>query len=158
MLKKRFIKILISIVICVAVGAFAAMYTQSTVNTWYPTLNKPFFNPPNWLFAPVWTFLYILMGIALGIVWSKGFYDKRVRTALYFFALQLILNAGWSVLFFGLKQPFWALVEIIALFIVLLFTYRRFKVVDKRAAYLLIPYIAWVAFATALNFEIWRLN
>ena len=158
MFKNRSTKILTAVLICIAVGIYAATCTQTSVNTWYLTLNKPFFTPPNWLFAPVWSVLYVLMGIAAGIVWHKGAYHKWVKTALYHFALQLILNAAWSVLFFGLRQPFWALLDIIALFLLLLFTYKWFKIVDKTAGLLLIPYMIWVAFATALNFEIWRLN
>jgi len=156
--KKRFIRIAICVGICLFVGFIAAVATQSSVHDWYLNLNKPIFNPPNWLFAPVWTVLYILMGVAAGMVWNKGFYHKWVKTALYHFGIQLILNAFWSVIFFGLKLPFLALFVIIVLFILLLPTYKWFKVVDKNAAYLLLPYLIWVAFAAALNFEIWRLN
>lgn len=158
MIKKRFTRIAICVSICLVVGFIAAMATQSSVHDWYVKLNKPIFNPPNWLFAPVWTILYILMGVAAGMVWNKGFYHKWVKTALYHFGIQLILNAFWSVIFFGLKLPLVALFIIIGLFILLLPTYKWFKVVDKRAAYLLLPYLIWVAFAAVLNFEIWRLN
>jgi tryptophan-rich sensory protein len=158
MIKKKSTRIAICVSVCLIVGAIAAMATQSSVHDWYLSLNKPIFNPPNWLFAPVWTVLYILMGVAAGIVWDKGFYHKWVKTALYHFGIQLILNAFWSVVFFGLKLPLPALFIIIALFILLLPTYKWFKVVDKNAAYLLLPYLIWVAFAAALNFEIWRLN
>lgn len=156
--KKLSIKLLISILFCLAVGAVGAISTQSSVDGWYTIINKPSFNPPNWIFAPVWTVLYILMGIAAGLVWHKGFYHKWVQTALYHFGFQLILNAAWSILFFGMQQPLWALIEILVLFTIILLTIKWFKVVDKRAAYLLIPYACWVAFATLLNFEIWRLN
>lgn len=158
MIKKRFIRIAICVSLCLVVGFIAAMATQSSVHGWYVSLNKPIFNPPNWLFGPVWTVLYIMMGVAAGLVWDKGFYHKWVKTALYHFAIQLILNAFWSVIFFGLKLPLPALFIIIGLFILLLPTYKWFKVVDKRAAYLLLPYLIWIAFAAALNFEIWRLN
>lgn len=158
MIKKRFTRIAICVSICLVVGFIAAMATQSSVHDWYVKLNKPIFNPPNWLFAPVWTILYILMGVAAGMVWNKGFYHKWVKTALYHFGIQLILNAFWSVIFFGLKLPLVALFIIIGLFILLLPTYKWFKVVDKRAAYLHLPYLIWVAFAAVLNFEIWRLN
>lgn len=158
MFKKKVVKIGLSIIVCISVGVFAAMSTQSSVNTWYTTINKPFFTPPNWLFGPVWSVLYVLMGIAAGLVWHKGFYHKWVKTALYHFVLQLILNAAWSILFFGLQCPLIALVDIIALFILLLFTIKWFKIVDKRAAYLLTPYAFWIAFAAMLNFEVWRLN
>ncbi|WP_343765753.1 TspO/MBR family protein [Gangjinia marincola] len=158
MKRKHYIKIVVSILLCLLVGFAASLATQFSVDTWYATLKKPFFNPPNWLFAPVWTVLYILMGIAAGIVWSKGFYHRWVKTALYHFILQLILNASWSLLFFGLQRPLLALIVIITLFIFILYTIKWFKLVSKPAAYLLIPYLIWVGFAAVLNFEIWRLN
>ncbi|MGB3776115.1 MAG: TspO/MBR family protein [Leeuwenhoekiella sp.] len=158
MIQKNAIRIAICISICLLVGIIAAISTQSSVHDWYITLNKPDFNPPNWIFAPVWTILYLLMGFAAGIVWNKGFYHKWVKTALYHFGIQLILNALWSVIFFGLRSPLPALFIIISLLVLLFFTYKWFKVVDTKAAYLLVPYILWIAFASALNFEIWRLN
>jgi len=158
MITQRAIRILIIITICLIVGFLSAIATQSSVSTWYPTLSKPVFTPPNWLFAPVWTVLYILMGTAAGMVWNKGYYHKWVKTALYHFGFQLILNASWSILFFGMHLVVPALLIIISLFILLLFTFKWFKVVKPIAAYLLLPYLIWVAYATALNFEIWRLN
>ncbi len=158
MITQRAIRILIMITICLIVGFLSAIATQSSVSTWYPTLSKPVFTPPNWLFAPVWTVLYILMGTAAGMVWNKGYYHKWVKTALYHFGFQLILNASWSILFFGMHLVVPALLIIISLFILLLFTFKWFKVVKPEAAYLLLPYLIWVAYATALNFEIWRLN
>ncbi|WP_028376530.1 TspO/MBR family protein [Leeuwenhoekiella sp. MAR_2009_132] len=155
---KKIKRILIAVFICLAVGFIGAVATQSSVTTWYPTLTKPFFTPPNWLFAPVWTTLYILMGIAAGLVWDGGFYHKWVKTALYHFGFQLLLNAFWSIIFFGLHLIMPALLVITALLILLLFTYKWFRVVNVKAAFLLIPYIIWVCYATALNFEIWRLN
>lgn len=152
------IRISVALGICLFVGFMASLATQAGIGDWYTTLEKPSFNPPNWIFGPVWALMYILMGIAAGIVWSKGFYHKWVQTALYHFGFQLLLNAGWSLLFFGLKEPLWALIDIVALFIVLLITIRWFKIVSDRAAYLLIPYAVWVLFAAVLNFEIWRLN
>lgn len=140
------------------VGFLSGFATQSSVNDWYLTLNKPFFNPPNWVFAPVWSALYVLMGIAAGIVWAKGYYHIWVKTALYHFVFQLLLNALWSIVFFGLKSPLGALFIIIALNILLLFTFKWFKVVKAAAAYLLLPYMAWVAFASLLNAAIWYLN
>jgi tryptophan-rich sensory protein len=140
------------------VGFLSSFATQSSVNSWYLTLNKPSFNPPNWVFAPVWTVLYILMGIAAGLVWAKGYYHLWVKTALYHFVFQLLLNALWSVVFFGLKNPFIALLIITGLNVLLLFTFKSFKVADTKAAYLLLPYMVWVGFATVLNFAIWYLN
>ncbi len=143
---------------CLLVGFLSSFATQSSVNSWYLTLNKPSFNPPNWVFAPVWTVLYILMGIAAGLVWAKGYYHLWVKTALYHFVFQLLLNALWSVVFFGLKNPFIALLIITGLNVLLLFTFKSFKVADTKAAYLLLPYMVWVGFATVLNFAIWYLN
>lgn len=143
---------------CLLVGFLSSFATQSSVNSWYLTLNKPSFNPPNWVFAPVWTVLYILMGIAAGLVWAKGYYHLWVKTALYHFVFQLLLNALWSIVFFGLKNPFIALLIITGLNVLLLFTFKSFKVADTKAAYLLLPYMVWVGFATVLNFAIWYLN
>ncbi|CAI8184513.1 MAG: Tryptophan-rich protein TspO [SAR116 cluster bacterium] len=157
-MKKSIYYILISVAICLLVGFLSGFATQSSVNDWYLTLNKPFFNPPNWVFAPVWSALYVLMGIAAGIVWAKGYYHIWVKTALYHFVFQLLLNALWSIVFFGLKSPLGALFIIIALNILLLFTFKWFKVVKAAAAYLLLPYMAWVAFASLLNAAIWFLN
>ncbi|RXG11707.1 TspO/MBR related protein [Leeuwenhoekiella aestuarii] len=158
MITQKALRILIPVTICLIVGFLDAIATQSSVDVWYINLEKPFFTPPNWLFGPIWTLLYILMGVAAGMVWNKGFYHKWVKTALYHFGFQLILNASWSIFFFGLKLILPALIIILALLILLLFTFKWFKVVNPSAATLLIPYIIWVAYATALNFEIWRLN
>ena len=152
------VKIFVALAVCLFIGFMASLATQVGIADWYPTLNKPWFNPPNWIFGPVWGVLYVLMGIAAGIVWSKGFYHKWVKTALYHFLFQLLLNGAWSILFFGLKEPLWALLDIIVLFVILIFTIKWFKIVSNTAAYLLIPYAVWVLFAAILNFEIWRLN
>lgn len=152
------VKILIGVVVCLGIGFLGSIATQTTVNTWFTTLEKPFFNPPSWLFAPVWTMLYILMGVAAGLVWNKGFHHLWVKTALYHFGFQLVLNASWSVAFFGYQSPLVALFIIIALIVLVLITFKWFKIVSNTAAYLLIPYILWIVFAAALNFEIWRLN
>lgn len=143
---------------CLTIGFLSSFATQSSVNDWYLELNKPSFNPPNWIFAPVWTVLYIMMGVAAGIVWAKGFYHIWVKTALYHFGIQLLFNALWSIIFFGFKNPFGALLIILALLVLLIFTIKWFKVVSRTAAYLLIPYLLWVCFATALNYKIWELN
>jgi len=157
-MKKKLLYIAISVLLCLVIGFLSSFATQSSVNDWYVTLNKPSFNPPNWIFAPVWTILYILMGISAGLVWARGFYHIWVKTALYHFGFQLLLNALWSIVFFGLMQPLLALFVIIALVIMLLFTFKWFKIVNKTAAYMLIPYIIWVSFATILNYKIWELN
>lgn len=157
-MKNQYKYIGVSVAICLLVGFLSSFATQSSVNEWYVELNKPWFNPPNWIFAPVWTVMYILMGIAAGIVWAKGFYHIWVKTALYHFGIQLLFNALWSIIFFGFNNTFGALLVIITLLVLLIFTIKWFKVVNKTAAYLLIPYLLWVCFATVLNYKIWELN
>ncbi len=139
-------------------GFLSGYATKASIIDWYPTLNKPSFNPPNKIFAPVWTVLYTMMGIAAGIVWAKGFHHVWVKTALYHFIFQLLFNALWSIVFFGLKQPLLALLVIIVLLTLIILTIKWFKVVNKTAAYLMIPYLLWVCFATVLNYKIWELN
>ncbi|MEP0133739.1 MAG: TspO/MBR family protein [Eudoraea sp.] len=157
-MKKKLTYIAISVTICLVIGFLSGFATQSSVNDWYLSLNKPSFNPPNWIFGPVWVLLYILMGIAAGIVWAKGFYHIWVKTALYNFGFQLLFNALWSVVFFGFKNPFWALLVILVLLALILQTIKWFNVVSRTAAYLLIPYFLWVCFATILNYKIWEMN
>lgn len=131
--------------------------SQFLPGEWYASLAKPSWNPPGWVFAPVWTVLYILMGAAAWIVWRKaGFAGAPV--ALGLFILQLVLNALWSYLFFGIRQPALALVDIVALWLAILATTVGFRRVSVPAGALLLPYLAWVGFATALNFTLWRLN
>lgn len=158
MTQKKIVNIVIAVVICLLIGFLSSFATQSSVNTWYTTLNKPSFNPPNEIFAPVWTVLYILMGVAAGIVWSKGFHHIWVKTALYHFGFQLLFNALWSIVFFGFQSPSWALLVILVLLTLIILTIKWFRVVSKLAALLLIPYLLWVGFATVLNFKIWQLN
>ena len=157
-MQRKIIKIIITVSVCLLIGFLSSMATQSSVNDWYLTLNKPSFNPPNWLFAPVWTILYLMMGVAAGVVWGKGFHQIWVKTALYHFGFQLLLNALWSMVFFGLKDVLAALFIIIALIIAIAFTIKFFKVVSRKAAILMIPYLLWVCFATILNYKIWELN
>ena len=152
-------KIAIWVVICLVVGYVSSMYTRSSITTWYPTLEKPFFNPPNWLFAPVWTMLYILMGVSAGLVWQKIDTQKElVKKGLFFFTIQLILNGFWSVLFFGWNNILLSLIEIILLFLFLFETYLTFKKLDKTSSLLLIPYMVWVIFASILTASIYFLN
>ncbi len=155
----KYLKIAIFVATCLAVGFLSGQATQSSVNTWFPTLIKPSFNPPPWVFAPVWSLLYTMMGIAAGLVWSRiDFETETVRKALLFFAIQLALNALWSLLFFGLKNPFLALIEIVLLWLMIYETYVKFIKIDKIAGYLFVPYLLWVSFATVLNAGIWWLN
>ncbi len=132
--------------------------TRQALSSWYANLNKPFFTPPGWLFGPVWTTLYLLMGIAAFLLWQKGLENRTVRIALLFFLIQLALNALWTPLFFGLQMPLLAFVEIIFLLAAILLTIIFFAKVSALAAVLLCPYILWVAFAAVLNASIWILN
>lgn len=157
-MKKKILYIIISVAVCLLIGFLTGIVVQSSVNDWYVSLNKPFFNPPNWVFAPVWTILYILMGVSAGLVWARGFYHIWVKTALYHFAFQLVFNALWSIVFFGFKNPFWALLVILALLVLILLTFKWFNIVHKKASYLLIPYFIWVCYATLLNYKIWEMN
>ena len=150
---------MVMVATCLAIGYLSSQVTQSSVNTWYPTINKPFFTPPNWAFPVAWTTLYVFMGVAAGLVWNRIEIEvDTVRKGLTYFAIQLALNALWSYLFFGLKNPLLALVEIVLLWLMIYETYALFKKVDKIAGYLFIPYLLWVTYATALNASIWWLN
>jgi len=152
------IKLITSITICLAAGVLGSVFTTPAIPSWYTTLIKPSFAPTNWLFAPVWTTLFIMMGISLFLVWQKGMENRHVKIALYIFGGQLILNVLWSAAFFGLKSPLAGLIDIFILWIFILFTILFFMKVSRTAALLLIPYILWVSFAAVINFFIWRLN
>ena len=155
----KYVKIIISVSVCLLVAFLASLATQSSVKTWFLTIEKPFFNPPGWLFAPVWTLLYIMMGIAFGLIWSSDFKDKKVvKSAMIIFGIQLALNALWSILFFGLCNPLLAFIEILLLWLFIFETIKVFKPIDSLASKLLYPYLAWVSFATILNASIWWLN
>lgn len=147
-----------SILICQGAGLMGSFFTAPAVKDWYPTLVKPSFNPPNWLFGPVWTTLFLLMGIALYLIWEKGLKEKKGKAVFDFFFLHLALNILWSALFFGLRNPLLGLVEIVVLWGVIAYLIKAFGRIDKRAGWLLVPYLAWVSFAAFLNFSIWKLN
>ena len=145
-------------IICEVAGIIGSIFTTPAISSWYLTLNKPFFTPPNWLFAPVWLTLYALMGIAAYMVYVKGISAKIVRTALIIFAVQLGLNIAWSAIFFGLKNPLGGFVEIVVLWLAILLTIIYFYRVSKPAGLILIPYILWVTLASALNLFVIILN
>ena len=180
-MKNKIIKLAVSIIICQGAGIAGSFFTASAIPIWYAALAKPFFVPPSWLFAPAWTILFLLMGISLYLVWEKKFKVRategqeiprawnpisqklfsgswKEENIIAIFALQLALNILWSVIFFGLKLPAVAFAEILMLWFAILYTIVNFYRVSKPAAYLLIPYIAWVTFAAILNFSIARLN
>ena len=142
----------------IAIGFLSSKVTQPVISFWYASLIKPFFSPPNWLFATVWTLLYILMGWASGRVWYFGIRHRWGKTALYHFGAQLIFNGLWSLVFFGLKNPLLGLIVIIALLILIERTIYWFRLVDKVSSFMLYPYLVWVCFATLLNAGILYLN
>ncbi|MEI7751014.1 MAG: TspO/MBR family protein [Candidatus Omnitrophota bacterium] len=152
------IKAILCILLCLSAGGIGSTFTMPAIPTWYASLIKPSFSPPNWVFAPAWTLLYILMGLAAAKVWQKGLQNPQVRTALVIFLVQLILNMLWSVLFFGLRSPLYGLVDILFLWAMILVTIAQFSKVSTLAAALLLPYILWVTFASGLNIGIFFLN
>jgi translocator protein len=155
-MKALLLKCTIAVVICLAAGALGSLATDT--GSWYQQLNKPSFNPPSWVFGPVWTLLYICMGIAAGLVWNLPKGDKTKRIALLFFWAQLVLNALWSFSFFGAQNPQLGLVNIVLLLLVLASTVYFFFKLHETAGWLLVPYLAWVGFASLLNLQIVRLN
>lgn len=145
-------KLAISIGLCLLAGAIGSIFTFQSIPIWYSGLNKPSFTPPSWIFAPAWTALYLLMGISLYLVWQKT--QKISKT----FLLQLGLNVLWSIAFFGLRSPLYGLAVIIPLWFAIAVTIIEFNKTSRKAALLLLPYLAWVSFAAALNFFVWKLN
>jgi tryptophan-rich sensory protein len=154
----RVIQFSVSIAVCLLAGLIGSVFTTPAIPTWYAALVKPALNPPAWVFGPVWTMLFILMGIALYIVWSKGWGQKNVQVAMAIFAVQLALNVLWSYLFFGLQAPFFALLEIVLLWVAILMTIGASYRVSVPAAALLVPYFIWVSFAAYLTYGIYALN
>ena len=146
-----------AIVACEGAGIVGSLFTISAINSWYITLNKPIFSPPNWLFGPVWTLLYFLMGVSLYLIWNKRTKINKKIAYKVFFA-QLLLNTLWSVLFFGLKNPAAGFVGILLLWYFIFRTIQEFKKISTLSSYLLYPYLAWVSFATLLNLAIVVLN
>jgi translocator protein len=152
------LKLIGCMAICELTGLVGSLAMMRTLPTWYASLHKPSFSPPDWIFGPVWTILYLIMGIALYLVLRKGFFEPGVKTAIIVFAVQLILNAVWSFLFFGSESPLLGLIDIVLLWTAIAVTIVFFSYVSKPAALLLFPYIFWVSFAVVLNFFLWRLN
>jgi len=153
----QIIKVVISILIAQAAGLIGSVFTASNVRGWYTTIARPSWNPPSWVFGPVWTALFTLMGIASYIIWKHRDLPYA-RAALVFYVIQLILNVLWSIFFFGLKNPGLAFVEILILLALIIVTTVLFWKVKPVAGALMLPYIAWVSFASYLNYTIWRLN
>lgn len=178
---KQTIALILFVLLCLAVGAVGSLFTAEAITIWYSTLIKPPLNPPNWIFGPVWTILYVLMGISLFLVWKNGWkvrnpllaYKRKAwnrwserfwvgnlqkQNIIAVFSVQLVLNALWSYLFFGLHHPGLAFFEILALWFAIIYTIINFYRVSKLAAWLLVPYILWTTFAIYLNYSIWIQN
>lgn len=155
-------KLLISLALPQLAGLIGSLFTSSVIPTWYATLNRPSLSPPNWIFGPVWTTLFVLMGIAFYLVWTKWavlpWTKRQKRLAVVLFGAQLVLNTLWSIIFFGLQSPGGALIEIVFLWLAIAATIITFAKISRPAAWLLVPYIAWVSFASYLNYAIWSLN
>ena len=143
---------------CYLAAAIGSLFTTPNIPTWYATLSRPDFAPPDWVFGPVWTALYTMMGISAYLVWREGLADPGVRAAMAVFVLQLAINISWSAAFFGLRSPLAGLAVIIILWGLIALNIQRFRGISRTAGALLIPYLLWVSFAAVLNFEIWRLN
>lgn len=154
---KQAIGLIAWIMLCLAVGGLGAFATTPEIGGWYQTIRKPSWNPPNWIFGPVWTTLYIMMAVAAWLVWRKAGF-RHASKPLGLFLLQLILNFAWSFIFFRYHQPGWAFVEIVALWLAITATIVAFLRVSTPAALMLLPYLGWVSFASILNFTIWQLN
>lgn len=153
----KIITVIISILIAQAAGIIGSVFTAPNIEGWYAALAKPSWNPPNWVFGPVWITLYALMGIAAYLIWRQK-NAPGAKMALWAYGTQLALNALWSMLFFGLKNPGLAFFEIIVLLVSILIATKLFWKISPQAGALMIPYIAWVSFAAYLNFTIWQLN
>jgi tryptophan-rich sensory protein len=147
-----------AILICEGAGIIGSIFTTPSINAWYTGIIKPSFNPPNWIFGPVWTTLFLMMGISLYLIWLKKLSGSNTKGVITIFGFQLALNILWSVLFFGLHLPLWALIDLALLWLVILLTIIKFYPLSRWAAWLMIPYILWVSFAGILNFFIVRLN
>ena len=153
---KSILKLIISLAIPQLSGTIGSIFTMDSISSWYTTLAKPEFTPPNYVFGPVWITLYFLMGISLYVVWISD--NLKSRTPLIIFGVQMFLNAIWSIVFFGLESPIFGLLVIVTLWVAIALTILSFWKVSKLASYMLIPYIAWVSIATYLNYGVWVLN
>jgi translocator protein len=151
-------KLLLSILVCEAVGVIGSLFTLGSISTWYASIQKPWFTPPNWVFGPVWITLFLLMGISLYLIWSSSKRNSTRKAALIFFVVQLALNLLWTILFFGQQFYFLGFAEILVLWGAIALTIATSLRVSKIAGYVLVPYISWVTIATLLNYYVWILN
>ncbi|MCK9379136.1 MAG: tryptophan-rich sensory protein [Candidatus Moranbacteria bacterium] len=157
-IKMNKIKLSISIVIPLFAGFLGSIFTNTSVATWYQTLSVPPLNPPSWVFAPVWTVLYIMMGIAFYLVWRKKETGRDIFWSVWIFFVQLFFNILWSLLFFGMENPMLALWGVGMLWITIFLNVIAFARVEKKSAWLMLPYLVWVSFAAYLNYAIFILN
>lgn len=160
---RNYIQLFFAITLSQSAGLLGTIFTVDAVATWYPTLVKPALNPPAWVFGPVWTTLYVLMGVSAYMIWrvyekSSGAKKRFARIALVLFALQLALNAWWSIIFFGQQQLGFAFLEVVYLWLAIAATIYYFAKLSRTAAWLLVPYLMWVSFASYLNYSLWMLN
>lgn len=155
-MKSIYFKIFVCTSVCVLLGIASGFSTLESIDNWYKYISKPSWNPPNWLFGPVWTVLYFLMGFALALIWHADKPGKKSAEGL--FIIQFALNLTWSFIFFNMHLPGWAFAEIVVMLLFIILTVISFYRINKTAAYLLVPYLLWVSFATVLNGTIWYLN
>jgi len=151
-------RLVVAILVCQLAGIVGSVFTRASIPTWYQALQKPAFTPANWLFAPVWTMLFLLMGVSLYLIWREGLAERQARIAVSIFGTQLVLNIFWSFLFFKLQSPIYGFVEIVILWLAILLTVIYFLRISRTASLLLLPYLFWVSFAAVLNFYIMKLN
>jgi tryptophan-rich sensory protein len=155
---KNWLKATIALILPQAAGISAALITETGESSWYQTIERPEWNPPGYIFGPVWTLLYLAMGWAFYLIWKSDAPAEKKRPAMILWVVQLIFNFFWTIIFFGAHEIGWALAEIIVLWVIILLTIFAFARISKAAAWLLVPYISWVSFATLLTYTIWRLN
>jgi len=158
MTPREAVKLIACIAVCEGAGIIGSIFTASSSATWYQTLNKPWFNPPGFVFLPVWIVLYALMGVSLFLIWQEGKDSPNYRSALAVFAAQLLINVLWSYAFFGLQSPFAGVLVIVLLWLLILQMIVSFLSIRRDAALILVPYFLWVSFAAFLNYALWRLN
>lgn len=158
MTPKNIVKLVASLAFAYIAAAVGSTFTMPAISAWYATINKPFFNPPNWIFAPVWTLLFTLMGVALFLIWKDGIKENPRQTAFWVFLVHLVVNILWSYVFFGLRNFSGGFLVIIVLWLMILYLVIKFWSIKKSAGILLLPYLFWVSFASILNYSIWVLN
>jgi len=156
-MRKDYLSLAVFLALSLSAGVVGSLFTAASVSGWYAELEKPVFTPPSWIFAPVWTALYVLMAVSGWLLWRRR-KESDIRAALGLFAVQLVLNVLWSVLFFGLRLPGWAFLEIIVLWLAIALYSAAAARVSRAASLLFLPYLAWVGYAAVLNYSIWTLN